>query len=167
MSGAVSAGRMYRRRTRGVRAPRARAPSTIVCSRSESTEARTTRMTRGISGMISAMITLRTLPSSSVGCRRASRRRRSRTLAASAARVAATSALSTRTEAAISVFDARVEDDVEDVDHQVQRDVDARYDEDDPLDHGIVAPDDGVDREPAQAGQREHALGDHRAADEQ
>jgi hypothetical protein len=35
---------------RGVPTPSARAASTIVCSRSESTEARTSRMTRGISG---------------------------------------------------------------------------------------------------------------------
>ena len=61
MSGATSAGSMYQRRMRGVRAPSARAPSTIVCSRSERTEARTTRITRGISGITSAMITLRTL----------------------------------------------------------------------------------------------------------
>ena len=44
-----------------MRTPSARAASTIVCSRSDSTEARTTRMTRGISGMTSAMMTLRTL----------------------------------------------------------------------------------------------------------
>ena len=34
----------------------------MVCSRSESTEARTSRITRGISGITSAMTTLRTLP---------------------------------------------------------------------------------------------------------
>ena len=47
---------------RGVPTPSARAASTIVCSRSESTEARTSRITRGISGITSAMMTLRTLP---------------------------------------------------------------------------------------------------------
>ena len=58
---------------RGVPTPSARAASTIVCSRSESTEARTRRVTRGISGMTSAMITLRTLPRRSAIRARASR----------------------------------------------------------------------------------------------
>ena len=42
-------------------APIARAPSTIVCSRRLSTCARTTRTTRGISGTISAAMTVSTL----------------------------------------------------------------------------------------------------------
>src|SRR5213594_490579 len=46
---------------RGVRAPSARAPSTIRCSRSDSTDARVKRTTRGISGMRSAMMTFCTL----------------------------------------------------------------------------------------------------------
>src|SRR5262245_66494529 len=44
-----------------------------------------------------------------------------------------------------SVADAGVEEDIEDVDEEVQEHVDARDDQDDALDHRVIAPNDGVD----------------------
>src|SRR5262245_6144041 len=66
-----------------------------------------------------------------------------------------------------SVADAGVEEDIEDVDEEVQQHVDARDDQDDALDHRIVAPHDGIDGEAADAGKGEDALGHDRAADEE
>src|SRR5262245_50111606 len=66
-----------------------------------------------------------------------------------------------------SVADARVEEDIQDVDEEVQQHVDARDDQDAALDHRIVAPHDGIDREAADAGEGEDALRHDGAADEE
>ena len=66
-----------------------------------------------------------------------------------------------------SIPDARVEHGVEHVDHEIDDDIRAREHEDDALDHRIVAAQDRVDRQAAEARNREHALGDDDAADQQ
>src|SRR5215813_3380531 len=66
-----------------------------------------------------------------------------------------------------SVADAGVEEDIEDVDEEVQEHVDARDDQDDALDHRVVAPHDGVDGEPPDAGEGEDALRHDRASYEE
>ena len=62
--------------------------------------------------------------------------------------------------------DPRVEQRVDDVDEQVDDHVAGRRDEHDPLDQRVVALVDGVDRQPAEAGDAEDLLGDHRAGDQ-
>src|SRR5205823_13259977 len=66
-----------------------------------------------------------------------------------------------------SVFNAWVDDDIDEVHHEVEQHVDAGDHEDDALDHRMITSDDRVHREAAEPRQREHALGDDGAADEQ
>src|SRR4051812_10649531 len=63
--------------------------------------------------------------------------------------------------------DARVEDGVQEVHREVDDDVADRRDQDDALDDRVVAREDGVERELAEAGQDEDLLGHHRAGDQQ
>ena len=58
-----------------------------------------------------------------------------------------------------------IEQGVGDVDQQVDQDVDEGGQKDHPLDHGIIAPQHGVDGEASDARQVEHALGDNDARD--
>ena len=53
------------------------------------------------------------------------------------------------------------------VDHQVDQHVDEAEQQHDALDHRIVAAQDRIDGQPAEARDGEHALGHHRAADQQ
>src|SRR3954452_11143302 len=63
--------------------------------------------------------------------------------------------------------DARVEDRIQEVHREVDDDVADRRDQDDALDDRVVAREDGVERELAEAGQDEDLLGHHRAGDQQ
>ena len=61
---------------------------------------------------------------------------------------------------------ARVDREVGEVGEQVERDVGGRRDEDDALDDGVVAVEDRVDDQLAEAGNGEHLLGQHRAREQ-
>ena len=61
MIGAIAFGSTWRNSTRGRREPLAIAPWIKICSRIDSTTERTRRTTRGISGMVIAMMTVCTL----------------------------------------------------------------------------------------------------------
>src|SRR5436190_400536 len=72
-----------------------------------------------------------------------------------------------RTSTAASVIaDPRINERVEQVDPEIDEHVDGGRDEDDPLHHGIVAPEDGRDDEAAQTRYVEHDLRDDSAADQ-
>src|SRR5262245_6306687 len=66
-----------------------------------------------------------------------------------------------------SVPDAGIEDDIGQIDDEVEEHVDARDDEDDALNDGIVTAHDRVHGEPAETGHGEDALRHHRAADQE
>src|SRR5262245_22506381 len=66
-----------------------------------------------------------------------------------------------------SVANPRIEDRVEEVDGEVDEDVHGRDDQHHALDDRVVSPQDGVDRQAADPGDGEDALGDDRPADEQ
>src|SRR5262249_52117763 len=65
-----------------------------------------------------------------------------------------------------SVANAGVDEGIGQVDQQVYKDVNAAEYEDDPLNDGIVTRENRIDGQPADAGNAEHALGDHHAADQ-
>src|SRR5687768_17277330 len=67
---------------------------------------------------------------------------------------------------AISVADARVEVHVGEVHREVDEHVGAREDQDHALDDRVVAPQDGIHGEAADARDGEHGFGDDRAADQ-
>src|SRR4051794_26765962 len=67
----------------------------------------------------------------------------------------------------MSVPDPGIEQRVADVDGEIDEHVPRREHQDDALDDGIVAPQDGVDDETADAGDGEYRLGDDDAGDEQ
>src|SRR3989442_276649 len=173
-------GRMWRTRMRGSVVPAAIAASTYGCSRKLSTRLRTRRTTRGTSASVMATITLPMLalvsaisamasmtmsmtpPTSAVGWRlNASRKRR---------HVGDTDLVATgaaRAVVLISITYPRIEQHVRKIDRQIDQHVDRGKNQDHALDDGIVAAQDGVDGEAADAGQREHCLGDNGAADQQ
>src|SRR6202030_4289635 len=66
---------------------------------------------------------------------------------------------------AISVADARIEQSVADVDREIDQHIGGREQQDDALDDRVVAAQDGIDGEPADAGDGEHRLGNDDAAD--
>ncbi len=105
-----------------------------------------------------------TPPIATVGWRRRNVPMRPRTGAtAGTAAVAVTAVM-----AVIGQYRMRgVEHRIEHVDHEIDDDIRAREHEDDALDHRIVAAQDRVDRQAAEAGDGEHALGDDDAADQQ
>src|SRR5690349_19874455 len=70
-------------------------------------------------------------------------------------------------EAAMSVADARIEQRIAQVHDEVDEHVGAREDEHHPLDDRIVASQDRVHREPADARDREHGLGHDRAPNQE
>ena len=80
--------------------------------------------------------------------------------AANPARTAATDALR-RTDTRSSVADPRIEEGVADVDQQIDQHVADREHQHDALDHRIVAAQDRIDGQPADAGNGEHGLGHH------
>src|SRR5262245_55128774 len=65
-----------------------------------------------------------------------------------------------RAAVAMSVSDARVEEHVREIDREVDEDVGPREDQDDALDDRVVAAQDRVHREAADARDREHGFGD-------
>jgi len=104
---------------------------------------------RGAPSPVKRMRARQTRPPTMVGWRLTKLRR-----AADSARATPRSA----SAPAASVADTGVEEDIQEVDHQVEEHIDAGDDEHDALDHGVVAPHDGVDGQPADAGQGEDAL---------
>src|SRR4029078_4527648 len=66
-----------------------------------------------------------------------------------------------------SIADPRINQGIGDIDHQIDQHIDKAEQQYDALDHGIVPTQDRVDRQPAQARNREHAFGHQRAADQQ
>src|SRR5262245_23414682 len=68
---------------------------------------------------------------------------------------------------AMSVADARIEEHVAQVHREVDQHVSSREDENDALNDRIIAPQDGIHCEAAYAGDREHGLGNDRAAHEE
>src|SRR5882762_223329 len=72
-----------------------------------------------------------------------------------------------RTAVVISVADARVEQPVRKIDQQVDQHVHAGEQQDYALNDRVIAPQNRIDRKPADAGNREHRLGDDRATDQQ
>src|SRR4051794_24020022 len=67
----------------------------------------------------------------------------------------------------LSIAHARVDQGVADVDREVDEHVSRREQQRDALDDRVVAPQDGVDGEPAKARDREHGLGHDDAADQE
>src|SRR5436190_7474464 len=118
----------------------------------------------GANTAISAIATSSTAPMTSVGCLRSQRPRRFGSVAGSAA------APSSRAGTALTasrVADARIEQRVAEIDQQVDEDVDARREQQHALDHRIVVALHRIDDEAADAGNREHRLGDDDAADQE
>src|SRR6185295_7377020 len=72
-----------------------------------------------------------------------------------------------RTVAVISVLDPRVEQPVGEIDQQIDQHVYPGEKQDHALDDRVIPAQNGVDREPANARNCEHRLGDDGAADEQ
>src|SRR6266849_4746873 len=60
---------------------------------------------------------------------------------------------------AFSVPDARVEQRIAQIDQQIDQHIGGRENQDDALDDRVVAAQDGIDREPSEAGYRKHRLG--------
>src|SRR5438093_9162854 len=116
----------------------------------------------GARNAMATMTTSMTPPMSAVGWRlNASRKRRH----VGDTDLVATGAAST--VVLISVTYPRVEQHVRKVDQQIDQHVDRGKNQDHALNDGIVAAQDRIDGEASDAGQREHRLGDDRAADQQ
>src|SRR6266568_7562593 len=105
-----------------------------------------------------------TLPTTMVGWRRIYRRVPLSRAGAGAGRVRS---LWMMAMDAPLVPDARVEQRIAQIDQQVDQHIGGRENEDDALDDRVVAAQDGVDREPPEAGDSKHRLGDDDAADQQ
>src|SRR3984893_9305241 len=110
----------------------------------------------GANTAIAVMISSKTPPTMIVGWRRTYRQTRCRHAVVRAGR-----AISLwRTAISRSISDARVNQRVAEFDQQVDQHRGGREDQDDPLDDRIIAPQDRVDGQPAEPGDREHRLGD-------